>query len=468
MRRNWLCVMIWSSIRRSYDPNGAVRNDAQGRSWQQGEHKNKIWGAQVMKKQAFAIGCLFALQACLPVPDLASRGVAAPTSLAAAQPSGDASATITSLLDRRSVISSGPYLEVMSAVLAANSGAAEADLRAAKLRAEARASNWLPTLGPQISLTSLGAVVSSLVVEQVLFDNGRKKAERDYAAADVEVAAVTLSQDTNDRVLSALSLYLTAQAADARAKVNADAMERMTHFEYVMSERVKGGVSTHVDHRIVQQKRDQMLSEMASDREASAAAMAELAAMAGGPLDGVTGLSVMSTELLAEPLSVTKARAESARVLAEATAARAGFLPGLTASGTVGGEGALNVSAPNGFGFGTGANLRALDQQKAAAEARIAQVQEDANRRLAALEGQLASLQRQDAQAQSLAAQAAANYEVYAQQQQAGQRAVPEVVSVFETKVRTEREAAGLRFDAAKVALKIAALRGVLVDGDAI
>jgi len=83
-------------------------------------------------------------------------------------------------------------------------------------------------------------------------------------------------------------------------------------------------------------------------------------------------------------------------------------------------------------------------------------VQEDANRRLAALEGQLASLQRQDAQAQSLAAQAAANYEVYAQQQQAGQRAVPEVVSVFETKVR------------AKVALKIAALRGVLVDGDAI
>jgi len=141
---------------------------------------------------------------------------------------------------------------------------------------------------------------------------------------------------------------------------------------------------------------------------------------------------------------------------------------GLTASGTVGGEGALNVSAPNGFGFGTGANLRALDQQKAAAEARIAQVQEDANRRLAALEGQLASLQRQDAQAQSLAAQAAANYEVYAQQQQAGQRAVPEVVSVFETKVRTEREAAGLRFDAAKVALKIAALRGVLVDGDAI
>ena len=52
-----------------------------------------------------------------------------------------------------------------------------------------------------------------MVVEQVLFDNGRKKAERDYAAADVEVAAVTLAQDTNKRVLAGLELYISAQEA---------------------------------------------------------------------------------------------------------------------------------------------------------------------------------------------------------------------------------------------------------------
>jgi len=74
----------------------------------------------------------------------------------------------------------------------------------------------------------------------------------------VEVAAVTLSQDTNKRVLTALELYLTAQAAKARADVNAAAMERMTHFEYVMSERVKGGVSSRVELQIVQQKLNQM------------------------------------------------------------------------------------------------------------------------------------------------------------------------------------------------------------------
>ena len=92
-------------------------------------------------------------------------------------------------MNRHSVLNAGAFSDVANAVLAANSRAAEADLRAAKLRAEARANNWLPSLGPSVSLTSLGAVVSSMVVEQVLFDNGRKKAERDYAAADVEVAA---------------------------------------------------------------------------------------------------------------------------------------------------------------------------------------------------------------------------------------------------------------------------------------
>ena len=85
---------------------------------------------------------------------------------------GSQSQIIESLLNRRSVLQDGAFRSVADAVLAANSRAAEAELRAATLRAEARSRNWLPTLGPQVSLTSLGAVVTSLVVDQVLFDNG--------------------------------------------------------------------------------------------------------------------------------------------------------------------------------------------------------------------------------------------------------------------------------------------------------
>ena len=437
-------------------------------------------GRTHLSKAALLLG-ICALPACLPTDGLKmpaplallggeeAAPAAAPEVLEVEQANGTQSEIIAGLLNRRSVLPSGPYAEVASAVLAANSRAAEADLRAAKLRSQARANNWLPTLGPSVSLSSLGDVVTGLVVEAVLFDNGHKKAERDYAAADVEVAAVTLATDTNDRVLQGLELYLTAQQALARAQVNAEAMAKMERFEFIMSERVKGGVSGRVDLQIVQQKLNQMRADMASDQEAANAAMSELAAMSAAPVSEISGLSPLSTEFTAQPLSVMKAEAEATRAVAEATVARAGFLPGLTASGdAVNGSASLTVGAANGLGLGLGANLEAIEQQRLAAQARVGQVQEDASRSLRALEGELVSLQRQEAQAQTLAAQAAANYEIFAAQQRAGQRTVPEAVGIFETKVRTEREATALRFDVARVELKIAALKGVLVDGDQI
>lgn len=400
-----------------------------------------------------------------------SKNAGQMTALDAQMENGAQSTIINNLLNRRSVLGTGSFNDVANAVLAANSRAAEADLRAAKLRAEARANNWLPSLGPSVSLTSLGAVVTSMVVEQVIFDNGRKKAERDYAAADVEVAAVTLAQDTNKRVLSGLELYISAQEATARADVTAAAMERMQHYEYVMAERVKGGVSSRVDLQIVQQKRNQMQSDMATDREVASGALSELGAMTATPIAGISGISILNNGNVDQtPLTVMKAQAESTRMIAEATAARAGFLPGLTAGGTLGNGGGvgLSVSAENGLGFGTAASLAAIEAQKAAAAARVGQVQEDATRALRALEGQLTSLQRKEVQAQSLAAQAAANYDIYAQQQTAGQRAVPDVVGIFETKVRTEREAVSLKYQIARVTLKIAALNGTLVNGEQI
>ena len=404
-------------------------------------------------------------------PDGEAVSQAPASALDAEMENGGQSEIIQNLLNRRSVLDNGPFAQVANAVLAANSRAAEADLRAAKLRAEARANNWLPSIGPNVSLTSLGAVVSTMVVEQVLFDNGRKKAERDYAAADVEVAAVTLAQDTNKRVLAGLELYISAQEASARANVNAAAMERMENYSYVMSERVKGGVSSRVDAQILTQKLNQMQADMASDQETAAGALSELSAMTATPITGVSGISTLNDgNVDRTPLTVMKAQAESTRMIAEATAARAGFLPSLTAGGTLGNGGGigLSVGSDNGLSLGTGAALGAIEEQKAAAAARVGQVQENANRALRALEGELASLQRQETQAQSLATQASANFDIYSEQQKAGQRAVPGVVGIFETKVRAEREAVGIKYEIARVMLKIAALNGTLVNGEQI
>lgn len=406
-------------------------------------------------------------------------GEAAPSPVDPAAPAlssqmedGSQSEIIDALLNRQSILTGGPFDQVARAVLAANSRAAEAELRAATLRAEAADLNWLPTIGPSVSLSSLGAVVASLFVEQVLWDNGRKRAERAFAKADVEVAAVALAQDTNDRVLDALSLYLNAQAFGARAAVNQAGMERMEHFAYVMSERVRGGVSNRADLQVVTQKLDQMRADLIADQEAASAAMAELGAMSAEPLAGIAGLSPLAPPAPnAIPLAVIKAEAEAARSVAQARAARAGFLPGVTAGGTVSSDGTdvgLTVGAPNGFGFGTGASLRAIEAQEAAASARVGQMQEDTNRQLRALEAQLDALRRQEAEKAALAAAAAQNYDLFAAQLREGQRAVPEVVGVFETRIRAEREAVTVRYDVARIELRIAALLGVLVQGDRI
>ena len=147
------------------------------------------------------------------------------------------------------------------------------------------------------------------------------------------------------------------------------------------------------------------------------------------------------------------------------------MLPQLTAGGTVGSgaaRGGLNLGGGQGFGLGTGAAREAVAESGAAAQARVGQVQEDANRRLAGMRAELASLQRQAVQTQTLADQADANFRVFAEQQRSGHRSVPEVVGIFETKVRTARTATAMKYDVARMELRIAAMMGSLVNGEQI
>ena len=132
------------------------------------------------------------------------------------------SQVISTLLDRRSLLAEGTvYNAVAEAAVAASARASEAELISAKLRAEAKSKNWLPTIGPSVSLTDLGDLVAGILIEQVLFDNGRRKAERAFAAADVEVAAVNLSVDMNERVEDAVGLYLAGLRGDEKRPITA-------------------------------------------------------------------------------------------------------------------------------------------------------------------------------------------------------------------------------------------------------
>nr|WP_246455615.1 TolC family protein [Sulfitobacter aestuariivivens] len=382
------------------------------------------------------------------------------------------SVIIQGLTARRSALPDGStFDQVATSVLAAYSRAAEAELRAARLRSEAASKNWLPKIGPSISLTSLSSVVANLVVDQVLFDNGRLKGERAFAIADVEVAAVSLAQDTNARVHSALGLYTDAVEAREKAALAQTALQDMGHFAWIMEERVKGGVSDLSEYNVMIQKLDEIKAENRANAEHAATSLAELNAMSIQPLDDLRGVPRFAVSPdAAQPLTVTLAEAEKTRAIAAAKVERASNLPGLSAGGTVGEEATfgLQVKSEKLLGLGTGASLEAIEAASEAAGRRVSQANEDANRTLRKLEGQIAAKQRQSDEAAQLTIKAKENLRVFRAQFDAGQRQVLDVVGVYEIYARQQQAEVTLKYEAVRMRLEMAELLGVLADGDAI
>ncbi|MCD1625542.1 MAG: TolC family protein [Paracoccaceae bacterium] len=443
-----------------------------------GQAEKKRAGGRV-PRPALALLSLLLLPACL---DQGQGGVArllmpdpAPVAegLDADATEAETSVVLQDLMARRSALPPDTALDkVAGAVLVADTRAAQAELRSARLRARAQSRNWLPSIGPQVSLSSLGSVVAMLVVEQVLFDNGRKLAERDFAKADVEVAAVALVQDSNDRVLTALTLYLAAREAQDKALLAQAAERDMTHFEWVMSERVAGGISDRSDLQVLHQKLAEIRATGQTETEAARAALAELSAMGVGPddladHDAIAPLHLPET--LPVPLPVRLAEAEKNRAEARARIDRAGFLPAITANAALG-RGApdpsLDIRTSRPLGFGTADDLRAIAAATEGESRKVDQAREESNRQLRRLEQERTALMRQAAEATVLSNRAKANLDLFQSQYDAGQRQVMDVVGLYEQFARQQQSVASLRYRAALAELQIAATLGLLADGD--
>jgi outer membrane protein, adhesin transport system len=380
------------------------------------------------------------------------------------------SGLIDDLRARRTVLpSDGPYADVAERVIAASSGVAVAELRVARLKAEAKSKNWLPSIGPQVDLTSLGSIITSLVVEQALFDNGRRKAERAFAAADVEVAAVTLTADMNHRVFEGLSHYLDAERAREQAAIASRGVDRLAEFNRIIAVRVDGGVSDRSEQRIIQQRFTEMQATYGSDLAARDAALAELDAMSDGPLDRLSGMSALMIENAnAEPLSVVMTRGEGARAVAEAKAAKASLLPGLSASAVLNGDGGVDTGLRAGGGLlnlGLGANVAALDAQADLSDRRTAEAAEKANRTEVALLREIAALQLRETDGAEVLRQTGGNLDMFTEQYKVGRRSLNDLVGQYDSFARMERDQAALKYEIAIRQLQIARDRGQLVDG---
>ncbi|PTQ73312.1 TolC family protein [Celeribacter persicus] len=404
--------------------------------------------------------------------DTASGTTPTPTHALSAANEGEGSPLISDLLARQSVLPAGSaYDRVASAVLATSSGVAQAELRASKMRAVAREKNWLPTIGPEISLTSLGKLAGGLLVEAALYDNGKRKAERAFAAADVEVSAVALSQDMNDRVYDGLTLYITISEAREKADMAERGLGRMREFNRVVTERVKGGASSLSDQRVVRSIISEMEHEARTHREAETSAREELGSFTGGAnlpvMEQVMGIALPASSLI--PLDVLRAEAEAKRTVAEAQAERAAMLPTLSASTLLGQSNSSGLSYEGGgLGLGTAAEIEASRAREAAAQATVTQARETAARRAARAESKLTALRRQERDAADLVQQTRANYRIFQDQFEAGQKSVMDVLNVYEQMIREELKHIDLKYEIALTELEIARDKGALAEGQSI
>jgi len=429
-----------------------------------------------LARRISAVALLCSLTACgLPIPGLTpeDQDTAALQSNFAQAEDAPQSEVITALMQRQSLLEPGSsYDTVASASLSASARASESALISAKLRAEAKSKNWLPSLRPSVSLNDLGEMVASMLLEQVLFDNGRRKAERAFAAADVEVAAVTLSADMNDRVKTALSLYVSGLRGDEKAAYSHRAIRTMRDFERVVVGRVNGGVSDRSDLSVVQSKISGVQSSMATANDAARTARAELEAMTGRTFDA----SPQRLNLNLPPdgssyLSVLKAKSEATRTIEQAKMERAGLLPQVSASGQVGSEGSgggllLNLAEP--LGLGTPAALKAVEASKQAALRRIGEAEEDARRDYSREIQRLASYRRQEREALSLSRASRETYNLFKAQFEAGQRPVMDVIPIYEELVKREQAYIDAKYEVVMIQIALAASLGLLADGDKI
>jgi len=367
---------------------------------------------------------------------------------------------------------SGPYAQVSQAVLTDAKGQAKADLRVARLTAQAKSKNWLPQIGPSLSLSRLGDLAAELLVKQVLWDNGAKRAERDYAAADVEVAAVGLSTELNDTVAEGIKAYVTALKSRDQAAVAERSAAKIGEYDRIMRLRVEGGLSDGSEARVLSQKLAEMQATAQADRDAATAAMTQLQSMSGTSLSGLSGLDDIALPAQLPPaLAVTKAEAEARRTEAEAKMTRAGHLPSVGAEAR-GGSGkadlGLTVGIDQMLGFGTKETLEAVEATKEAAAARIERARQADKQQVATLLAKLEALEAKESRDAGVVAETEAGLDLFTEQYRMGRRPLMDLVNIYESYAQMARAQAGIKYDISLIKLEIARQHGILLDGSII
>lgn len=380
------------------------------------------------------------------------------------------SLVIASLQSRGSVSKDGSVCKKIEQITLENASVnSKETLRIRRLEAESRSKNWLPQIGPDVSLTSLGNVVGSILVDLVLYDTGGKRAERELAVADVELAAVGYAIELNDLVAEAIIYNIEMSEIDAEIAISKKEAAKLKKYLEIARTRIAGGLSDSSDEKMLSIKIaevSQKIEALNARRQATSDQLALIAPGVEGLANEVHCISLPTS--LPTSLRLEYAKAESNADLSEAMMLKAGLLPSIkaqsriTSEGVTGGVG-LGLGAP--IGIGTPSNIQKAKALTEAATKRLANTEREIARKMAKQDAEKRELKVQRDSNSSLLRNSEEIYYFAEQQYDLGRKSLADLTISFQNFNNLQREDVRIDHEIARIEVRQAADAGLLADG---
>ncbi|AWI84367.1 hypothetical protein CEW88_12145 [Alloyangia pacifica] len=420
-----------------------------------------------MRASSFRLGCGIALVALLPgcmqVYTNAGSDPVGTTAPQAMRLRADGRGKVIGTLAQRpgAILPGTPYAAIARAVLEGGGFRSVSELRLAWLRGKADELDWLPDLGPHLSLAVLAHMSQSVQSRPERFDTPRKQAERDLALAEIDQAALTLVDGANGQVFEAIGHHLDAEEAHARADLLEAAYRDVASLDWPIARAVAAGL---VPAQRLQELRARVAWLRAERVDAGAEAQrarSELAAMGDSRLGGVAGIGAIR-ELVSPPL-LSELQAGILRAGVEAQERRTlnMLFDGLDARRSPEELAALEEA----FGY-DGEGSEAGDWAPPTAGPRWSPVESTpGDFEIAAVAREREALRIGLGEAEKMRASAVAEAVRARQMERTGQMTAAELLGPLSSALRAQEEEITQRYALARAVLRLAYLRGTLVDG---
>jgi|GEM_PF-3579949 len=375
------------------------------------------------------------------------------------------------------------YEAIARAIITQTPSASAASLEGQKLLGRAYNQNRLPQVSPTASVEDDGDVIGRLIIEQVIFDNGRFKAGKKLFTADEARVFGDYLIETNEDIAQGINVYLRAVRLQSLLSASEKLAVKYDDLHKIALDRVSGGVGKRSESSLFEIRKLQTHAQSDTIRAELKTTRAELQALTGNDNFVLTprrfnfggSREALAQEIFETTPTILRTQADVDARIAELEQAKADRLPSLSFRGSLGagtglGLGAddqvndarlgLSVSQP--LYWGKNLNTEAILKNIEAEELRVKRVKRDAKVEMASHDQQIKALETQLPNQQTLVNLAEKRAENFKTDFRAGAATMVEAISLLETLKTLQTQYIDMEHDRLNNELQFARILGIL------